>query len=153
VGGFDEDFFCYLEDVDLGFRLRLAGWRSWFVPDAKVQHVGGATHGGKHSEFSIYHGHRNLTWAFVKNLPGPLLWLLLPLHLSMSLVSLVHMICIGQARIFCRSKRDAVLGLPHAFDKRKMIQSERKVSVLNVLTMLNWKLIPNRKLDRFNADS
>ena len=153
VGGFDEDFFCYLEDVDLGFRLRLDGWGSRFVPEAQVLHVGGATSGGRHSDFSIYHGHRNLTWAFVKNLPGPLLWLLLPLHILMSVVCLVHMAYIGQARIFLRSKRDAALGLPRSFEKRKKIQSGRKVSLLNVLAMLNLKLIPDRKLDRFNAGS
>ncbi len=153
VGGFDEDFFCYLEDVDLGFRLRLDGWASRFVPEARVQHVGGATSGGRHSDFSIYYGHKNLTWAFVKNMPGPLLWLLIPLHILMSMVSLVHMAYIGRARIFCRSKWDAALGLPRAFEKRKQIQSGRRVSVLKVLAMLNWKLIPDRELDRFNADS
>jgi GT2 family glycosyltransferase len=39
VGGFDEDYFCYSEDVDLGFRLRLAGYRSWYAPDSVVHHV------------------------------------------------------------------------------------------------------------------
>lgn len=153
VGGFDEDFFCYLEDVDLGFRLRLGGWGSRFVPEARVLHVGGATSGGRHSDFSVYFGHRNLTWAFVKNMPGPLLWLLLPLHILMSMVSLVHMVYIGRTRTFCRSKWDAALGLRRAFAKRKKIQSERRASVLKVLTMLNLKLIPDRKLDRFNAGS
>jgi GT2 family glycosyltransferase len=60
VGGFDEDFFCYVEDVDLGFRLRLAGHKALSVPDAVVYHVGSATTGGQHSDFAVYHGHRNL---------------------------------------------------------------------------------------------
>jgi len=154
VGGFDEDFFCYLEDVDLGFRLRLAGWSSRFIPEAKVRHVGGATNGGKHSNFSIYHGHRNLTWAFVKNMPGPLLWLLLPLHIFMTLVCFLHMIHIGRTKIFVISKWHALFGLSRAWRKRKQIHSARKVSVINVITkILNWKLIPNRKLERFNVDN
>ena len=47
AGGFDERFFCYLEDVDLGFRLRLKGERCIQVKDAVVHHVGSALAGEK----------------------------------------------------------------------------------------------------------
>ncbi|MBK8545653.1 MAG: glycosyltransferase family 2 protein, partial [Caulobacteraceae bacterium] len=43
VGGFDARYFCYFEDVDLCFRLRLAGWRVLHTPDAVVAHVGGGS--------------------------------------------------------------------------------------------------------------
>lgn len=43
VGGFDERFFLYLEDVDLGLRLRLAGWRCWYEPAAVARHAGGGS--------------------------------------------------------------------------------------------------------------
>ena len=58
VGGFDETFFCYIEDVDLGFRVRLLGGRCLQVNNAVVHHVGSAT-AGTDSEFTIYHGTRN----------------------------------------------------------------------------------------------
>ena len=45
LGGFDEDFFCYLEDVDLGFRLRLAGQPCRYVPQAIINHQGSASTG------------------------------------------------------------------------------------------------------------
>ena len=45
VGGFDERFFAYLEDVDLGLRLRLAGWRCRYEP-AVARHAGGGSSGG-----------------------------------------------------------------------------------------------------------
>ena len=64
VGGFDEDYFCYGEDVDLGFRLRLAGYQCMYVPDAIVHHLGSAIV-GVHSDFQVYHGHRNLVWNYV----------------------------------------------------------------------------------------
>ncbi len=80
LGGFDEDYFCYVEDVDLGFRLRLAGYRCLYVPQSVAHHVGSGTTGGQHSDFALYHGHRNLVWTFVKDMPGILFWLLLPLH-------------------------------------------------------------------------
>jgi N-acetylglucosaminyl-diphospho-decaprenol L-rhamnosyltransferase len=41
VGGFDDDFFMYFEDVDLGYRLGRGGWRNVFVPTATAQHEGG----------------------------------------------------------------------------------------------------------------
>ena len=80
VGGLDERFFCYVEDVDLGFRLQLAGRPCRYVADAVVHHLGSAS-AGVGSDFAVYHGHRNLEWLFLKNMPAPLLWRYLPLHL------------------------------------------------------------------------
>lgn len=119
LGGFDEDFFCYVEDVDLGFRLRLLGYRSLMVPGAVVRHVGAATSGGGQSDFAVYHGHRNLVWCFVKNMPTPLFWLLLPLHLAMNLVMVGVFVSRGRGRQILRAKRDALLGLPGMWRKRK----------------------------------
>jgi GT2 family glycosyltransferase len=47
VGGLDEDYFLFGEEVDLAWRLREAGWETWFDPAAEVTHVGGASHGGR----------------------------------------------------------------------------------------------------------
>lgn len=41
VGGFDERYFMYFEDVDLGDRIGRAGWQNVYVPDAEVTHIGG----------------------------------------------------------------------------------------------------------------
>ncbi|VTR76184.1 glycosyltransferase family 2 protein [Cellulomonas hominis] len=43
VGGFDESYFMFFEDVDLGERLALAGWENVYVPSARVVHVGGVS--------------------------------------------------------------------------------------------------------------
>lgn len=47
----DEDFFCYGEDVDLGFRMQLAGYRCLYIPAAQVAHHGSAIT-GRYSDFS-----------------------------------------------------------------------------------------------------
>jgi GT2 family glycosyltransferase len=47
VGGLDEGFFLFSEEVDLAYRLGEAGWETWFTPAAEVTHVGGASHGGR----------------------------------------------------------------------------------------------------------
>jgi GT2 family glycosyltransferase len=145
VGGFDEDYFCYVEDVDLGFRLRLAGHKAMYVPNAVVHHVGSATTGGQHSDFSVYHGHRNLVWTFVKNMPGALFWLLLPMHVLLNLVTVVWFTARGQGRVILRAKWHAIKGLPQAWAKRKKIQVSRVATVREIWRVLDKRLIPSRR--------
>jgi len=47
VGLFDESFFMFWEETDWLYRFHRAGWKTWFLPEAEVVHVGGATHGGR----------------------------------------------------------------------------------------------------------
>lgn len=142
VGGFDEHFFCYMEDVDLGFRLRLAGHHARYVPDAVVEHVGGAASGGSRSDFSVFHGHRNLIWTFVKNMPGILFWTLLPLHLSANLAALVLFTARGQAGTIWRAKVQALAGLSGVWRQRREIQRARKASWLAIWRALDKRLWP-----------
>jgi GT2 family glycosyltransferase len=127
VGGFDEDYFCYCEDVDLGFRLRLAGHRGMYIPDAVACHIGSATT-GRRSDFAVYHGHRNLVWTFVKNMPEPLFWWYLPLHVGLNLFSLLWFSLQGQGGPIFRAKLDAVRGLKKVWRQRRLIQRDNKVS-------------------------
>jgi GT2 family glycosyltransferase len=145
LGGFDEDFFCYVEDVDLGFRLRLAGYKAMYVADAIVRHVGSATTGGQGSDFSVYHGHRNLVWTFVKNMPGFLFWMLLPLHILLNLITIAVFALRGQASVILRAKRDAVYGLPKAWIKRKRIQKRRTAKISDIWRVLDKQLIPKKR--------
>jgi len=124
IGGFDERFFCYFEDVDLGFRLRLRGHRCVYVPDAIVRHVSSALSGYR-SDFAVYHGERNAVWTFVKNMPGPLFWFYLPQHLALNLAALGYYPWRGQGRVVWRAKRDAMLGLPAALRERRAVQQRR----------------------------
>lgn len=132
-GGFDVDFFCYVEDVDLGFRLRIAGYRALYVPDSVVHHWGSGTTDGQHGDFATYHGHRNLVWTFVKNMPWPLLVVLMPLHIALNVSALAYLAWRGQAAVGWRAKRDAIAGLPTMWAKRRVIQRKRRASVLDVL--------------------
>ncbi len=146
VGGFDEDYFCYVEDVDLAFRLRLAGYRCLFVPQSVAHHVGSGTTGGQQSDFAVYHGHRNLVWAYVKNMPGWLFWACLPLHLAMNLVSIFVFILRGQGKVILRAKFDALLGLSNMWRKRREIQRRRVVSVGAIWRVLDKRFIPGRRV-------
>jgi len=73
VGGFDEDFFAYADDAELGLRARWAGWRCWYTPDAVVRHHRGATLGlGSARRLTLIE--RNRVLLAVKLFPGSLLW-------------------------------------------------------------------------------
>lgn len=138
AGGFDADYFCYMEDVDLGFRLRLAGHRCLGVPGSTVLHAGSAVT-GKQSPFYIYHGQRNLVWTFTKNMPGYLLWLFLPLHIMLNLLGVARYARRGELRVVMRAKRDAILGLPGIWRKRRTLQRNRSVTPLQLLRNLKKK--------------
>ncbi|MBX7164748.1 MAG: glycosyltransferase family 2 protein [Pirellulales bacterium] len=127
VGAFDEDYFCYFEDVDLGLRLRLAGYHARLVPCAVVRHVGSASR-GRTSNFTVYHAHRNLVWTWWKCLPVALLLGYLPQHLLLQLVSIGWFAARGQGRTILRAKWHALRGLPRVWRQRRSIQARRRAS-------------------------
>ena len=128
VGGFEERFFCYLEDADLAFRLRLAGHRCLTVPEAIARHRGSAT-AGRASDFTVYHAHRNLVWAWIANMPTGLLWRALPHHLLFNLLTVLWFSLRGQAGPILRAKRDAIRGLAWALRRRRHVQATRVASI------------------------
>ena len=126
VGGFDEEYFCYFEDVDLGFRLRLRGYRCLYVHAAVVRHVSSGL-AGYRSDFAVYHGERNIVWTFFKDMPGPLLWLYLPQHIALNVAALLYYPWRGQGNVVLRAKFDALRGLPSVLRRRRLVQHERRI--------------------------
>jgi GT2 family glycosyltransferase len=127
VGGFDEQYFCYFEDVDLAFRLRLRGHRCVYVHSAIVRHLGSALSGYR-GNFAVYHGERNAVWTFIKNMPGPLLWLYLPQHIALNVAALMYYPWRGQGKVVFRAKLDALRGLAAVLRRRKLVQRNRRVN-------------------------
>ena len=136
VGGFDEAFINYHEDVDLGFRLRLQGQRCRYVPDAVAEHVGSASF-GLESDRAIYYGHRNLVWSYFKNMPGSLVWRYLPAHLLANLVVIVYYTLRGKGKAIWRAKLDALRGLPVVLRTRKAIQEQRRISAKEIRSVMD----------------
>ena len=71
LDGFDSEFFAYMEDVDLGYRARINGYKNLFCPNAIVYHIGSATTGSQYNEFKVRLAARNNVWVVYKNLPIP----------------------------------------------------------------------------------
>ncbi len=72
IGGFDDRFFLYCEDTDLGLRARWAGWKCLYVPDAVVEHHYSHS-AGPASPLKAYLVERNRLFVLVKNFPGAML--------------------------------------------------------------------------------
>ncbi len=145
AGGFDERFFCYCEDVDLAFRLRLTGQTCIQVPGAVVRHVGAGTSGAG-SDFMHYHSARNRIWMFVKNMPGALFWPLLPGFIATNLALLAWGTARGHGAPVWRGMRDAICGIGPAWAARRRIQSARTASAWAIVRALSWS--PMRLLAR-----
>ena len=152
VGGFDETYFAYFEDVDLSFRLRLAGGRCLYVSDAVVHHVGSAST-GKTSDFVYFHVHRNLVWTYFKNMPGALFWLFLPSHMAVNLyVSMQVWVKEGRIIVF-KAKLDALRALPSVLKKRSQVQKLRKVSLRELYRIMTKDLLAPRRAARVQTQS
>lgn len=119
MGGFDEDFFCYCEDVDLGYRLRLAGEAVRLVPEAVVIHEGSVSTGGRRSDFSVFHGVRNRLWLFVKDTPPLLLALTLLPHLALTGLMWLAAVARGSGGAFTQGLWAGIVGVPGAWAKRR----------------------------------
>jgi hypothetical protein len=118
IGLYDEDFFLYMEDVDLAFRARLAGWKCIYVPEAKAFHHHGGT-AGAGSDLSVYYGNRNVIWYAIKDFPARLLITSLPFIIARNLALIPYYALRGQGRVILKSKVDALKGATKMLRKRK----------------------------------
>jgi GT2 family glycosyltransferase len=151
LGGFDEDFFASHEDVDLSYRARLRGYRCWYEAAAVVEHRGSATL-GRVSTFAVYHGQRNLEWAYFKNTPTPLLLRTLADHLVYDLAAAAHFTRLGLLGTFLRAKLAALAALPSVLRKRAVVQAGRTASSREIWVQLEprWVALKRRE-ERFDV--
>ena len=136
-GGFDERYFCYHEDVDIAFRLRMQGERCQYVADAVVRHAGSAIT-GRTSRFAVFHGVRNGVWTYVKNMPGGLLLLTSPVWLIGSLMLLARGAVRGAFIPTWQGFMAAFAGLGPALVVRKQLKAKRKLSAAHIAAAFTW---------------
>jgi GT2 family glycosyltransferase len=138
MGGLDERLFCYVEDVDLGYRLRLRGERIVLAPDAIVRHVGSASSGGPRSDFAVFHGTRNRVWVYIKNTPALLFWLTLPYHVTITAILFASHAKRNEFAAPWRGLMAALKGLPLALAMRREAQATRTASSVEIARVMSW---------------
>jgi GT2 family glycosyltransferase len=129
TGTLDDDFFFSCEDVDLGWRAQLTGWKSIYAPRAVVYHHLAATGGG--TTASYYDG-RNTLWVIAKNYPGPLLRKYWPKILAAQTRRAWDALKAWRgdaARATLRGMLAGTATLPRMLRKRRKIQAMRSVSL------------------------
>lgn len=129
VGGFDESYYAYYEDIDWAFRAQLLGLRCRYVPGAVLYHRGSATLGRGMSEFNGYHLWRNPIWLIAKCYPAGALVRHAPALARGQAGNLYTALRERRLRTWLRAMRDALAGLPAALGKRRAIQRARVVSL------------------------
>ena len=138
IGLFDEDFFLYMEDVDLAFRARLSGWRCVYTHEARVIHKHGGT-AESCSDITVYYSNRNLLWYVVKNFP---LWTLItssPWIIGRNCAVIPYYFLRGKGRAIIGAKVDTVKGLPLMIGKRRYINKN-----VHSRTIEKWIHVWNR---------
>lgn len=149
IGGFDEDFFAYGDDAELGLRARIAGWRCLYTPDAVVRHHRGSTM-GKGSADRLTLIERNRVLLALKLFPWSLL-VLNPLFFAVRLAAGAVLAGRGagdtahfpglagkwrMARALVRGDWQALRLAPRILGKRRQIAAMRKLSPGEVRRLL-----------------
>lgn len=126
LGYFDENFFAYLEDVDLGYRSLIHGWYNVYCPKAKVLHIGSASSGGHSNPFKVHLSSRNSIYVIYKNMPLLFLLIHFPFLLLGFLIKYLYFTKDGFRKDFEKGYQDAFASL-HRIEK----------------IPFRWKLLPN----------
>ncbi len=98
IGYLDENHFAYLEDVDLGYRARIAGYKNVYAPLAKVLHAGSAVSGSRYNKFKVDLTSANSVYIIYKNMPAVQIALNLPFLLAGFAIKTVFFARIGLGR-------------------------------------------------------
>lgn len=137
IGYFDENFFAYMEDVDIGYRALINGYINVYSPDAIVYHVGSGSSGSRYNEFKIKLAARNNIWVVYKNMPWPQILLNIGFLFIGFLIKYLFFLKKGYGNLYLE-------GLKEGLNNRKKIKKVKfKFSNLKNYFKIEWKLIVN----------
>ena len=123
---FDSDFIIYCEDLDLGLRARLRGWKYAYCKSAVVHHLHSATMRGK-KDMTIRLTHRNNVWVLIKNVPGLTLAKKAPIFVLAHTAAIFSYITKGKGLLVARAKLEALGRLGCFMRKRRKIQDRKSI--------------------------
>lgn len=137
IGYFDEDFFAYMEDVDISFRAKIHGYRNVYCSDAIVYHVGSATSGSKYNSFKVKLAARNNIYVIYKNMPFLMFIINLPFLLLGFIIKGLFFAVKGFGKEYMSGIYEGINGI----SKIKKIKFQRKHFINYV--KIEWEMILN----------
>jgi len=141
VGVFDENHFSYLEDVDVGYRARIAGYSNWYEPAAVVYHAGSGFSGSRYNEFKVNLSSRNSIYLVLKNMPFLQIIINFPFLLLGFFTKTVFFVRKGYGHTYCKG---LIKGISLYFSKEgKRHKVYFKVKNLKNYLRIEWELLYN----------
>ena len=140
-GLLDEDFHLYSEDLDLGLRIRLAGYTMAYASDAVLDHIHGAS-SKKVRNRAIFYGRRNELWVVVKDWPAPVIWRHLHQILLVQLGEIIRYTKMFKLHVLLAAKVSSLWGLPRMLLKRRAVQGQRRISAAQFEKLLVKAMLP-----------
>lgn len=108
IGYFDEKHFAYLEDIDIGYRAKIWGYKNIYIPGAKVWHVGSGTTGSRYNPIKVRYSSRNNVYMIYKNMPTLQILLNSPLLAAGFLVKFLFFWKRGLGSIYMRGLLEGI---------------------------------------------
>lgn len=137
IGYFDEDFFAYMEDVDISYRANIYGYKNIYLPTAKVYHIGSATSGSKYNSFKVKLAARNNIYVPYKNMPIIQLLINLPFLLIGIIVKVIWFGKKGFGKDYIQGIHEGLKGL------KLMRRVPFKLKHLKNYIYIEWVFIKN----------
>ncbi|MCK9152244.1 glycosyltransferase family 2 protein [Methanobacterium alcaliphilum] len=137
IGYFDENFFAYLEDIDISYRALIQGYINIYCPGAVVYHVGSGTSGSRYNEFKIQLAARNNIYIPYKNMPWPQLTINLLFLLMGFFIKYLFFLKAGKGPVYLKGLKEGL----NSLDKIDKVNYQSK-NLENYLK-IEWLLIKN----------
>lgn len=135
VGGFDEDFFAHMEEIDLCWRLNNAGYKIYYNGNSAVYHVGGGTL-DRSNPRKTYLNFRNGLSLLYKNYTTSELWIKLPIRLALDVIASIKFMLFDSVKdglAVIKAHRDFIGEFKNNFKKRQITKRQKKIKKLNVI--------------------
>ncbi|MDD5723228.1 MAG: glycosyltransferase family 2 protein [Syntrophales bacterium] len=147
IGLFDEDFFLLYEDVDLSFRAQLRGYQCLYVPDAIVYHKVSRSV-VRDSPVSVYYGHRNVEWVYVKNMPARLVARTIVPHIIYGWMAFLFFMMNGRTKEFVMAKLAVLRSIKGLLKKRREILKRKNVDDRYIWNLFEKERLLLRSINR-----
>ncbi|MDI6723943.1 MAG: glycosyltransferase family 2 protein [Methanobacterium sp.] len=161
MGGFDKDYFAYLEDVDFGWRSWLYGHKTYYIPTSIVYHKYGATGGKMESPFRVFHVQKNRLTNILKNFSIRNILSGFIISIGFDIIRILGFLAGGNfdlIKAVFKGNYYFIKNIPKTLKKRKKIQRNRKIPdsqmfEMDLIASLSWCIKEFRRLGKLNKNS